>query len=79
MLALTMPLRFFHTYRHSLRHNAKTEEGDVHEKYRDATARGVGGHEVDQAGDLPSYIIPGTPEEANWRSRHPDGQVRLIQ
>lgn len=60
---------------HSLRHNAKTEDnGDVHEKYRDATARGAGGHEVDQAGDLPSYIIPGTPEESNWRRRHPHGQ-----
>lgn len=59
---------------HSLRHNSKPEEGDVHEKYRDATARGAGGHEADQAGDLPSYLIPGTPEEANWRRRHPHGK-----
>lgn len=58
---------------HSLRHNAKSEEGDVHEKYRDATARRAGGHEIDQIGDLPSYIQPGSPEEANWRRRHPHG------
>jgi len=60
-----------------LRHNARSEEGgsDVHKKYRDALSRGAGGHEVDQGGDLPSYIVPGTPEEANWRRRHPHGEV----
>jgi prolyl 4-hydroxylase len=58
---------------HSLRHNSKNDGGDVHEKYRDATARGAGGHEVDQIGDLPSYIQPGSPEESNWRMRHPHG------
>jgi prolyl 4-hydroxylase len=64
---------------HSLRHNAKVEgESSVHEKYREATSRGAGGHEVDQAGGLPSYIIPGTPEEGNWRARHPNGQVRFV-
>jgi prolyl 4-hydroxylase len=64
---------------HSLRHNAQVEEeDDVHEKYRAATARRAGGHEVDQAGDLPSYIIPGTPEETNWRRRHPNGEVRFV-
>jgi prolyl 4-hydroxylase len=65
---------------HSLRHNAQIEgEGDVHEKYREATARRAGGHEVDQAGDLPKYIIPGTPEEANWRRRHPTGEVCFVR
>jgi hypothetical protein len=47
----------------------------VHEKYRDALSRGVGGHEVDQTG-LPPYVIPGTPEEDHWRQAHPSGQVR---
>ena len=62
---------------HSLRHNAKMEEEeekkDVHEKYKDALNRGFGGHENDANG-LPSYIIPGTPEEAHWRAQHPDGK-----
>lgn len=62
---------------HSLRHNAKLENDvkDVHTKYKEAVARGVGGHEVDQAeSDLPPYLIPGTPEEANWRNQHPTGK-----
>jgi hypothetical protein len=60
---------------HSLRHNAKTDAGsDVHEKYRDALQRGVGGHENEQPG-LPSYIVPGTPEETHWRAAHPQGMV----
>lgn len=63
---------------HSLRHNEKMNGNhgkDVHGKYREDAARGVGGHEVDQPSDLPPYIIPGTPEEANWRRFHPGGQV----
>ena len=63
---------------HSLRHNAKTDAGeDVHEKYRDALKRGVGGHEIDEGLDdgLPPYIIPGTPEENHWRRAHPSGNV----
>ena len=62
---------------HSLRHNQKLaqDERHVNEKYREAVARGVGGHEVDQGNsDLPPYIIPGTPEETNWRRNHPSGQ-----
>eukprot|EP00545_Synedropsis_sp_CCMP1620_P000654 CAMPEP_0119012448 /NCGR_PEP_ID=MMETSP1176-20130426/6730_1 /TAXON_ID=265551 /ORGANISM="Synedropsis recta cf, Strain CCMP1620" /LENGTH=537 /DNA_ID=CAMNT_0006965407 /DNA_START=63 /DNA_END=1676 /DNA_ORIENTATION=+ len=71
---------------HSIRHNAKlaakmNPDVDVHDKYREAVARGVVGHEVDQADDhhddndnLPPYIIRGTPEEANWRRYHPTGQ-----
>mmetsp|Transcript_30464 Transcript_30464/g.73067 ORF Transcript_30464/g.73067 Transcript_30464/m.73067 type:complete len:478 (+) Transcript_30464:134-1567(+) len=56
---------------HSLRHNAKeTGGGDVDQKYRDALQRGSGGHES----DLPSYIIPGTPEEEHWRQQHPGGK-----
>jgi prolyl 4-hydroxylase len=61
---------------HSLRHNMKLEDlghGDVHEKYKDALARKVGGHENDNSG-LPPYIVPGTPEEQSWRDRHPEGQ-----
>lgn len=63
---------------HSLRHNAKLEDekhADVHAKYRDSLARGVGGHEHDDHRDgLPSYIQLGSPEEAHWRAQHPSGQ-----
>ena len=77
---LIVPLHFwcfpqvhFEPVGHSLRHNAKTDAGaDVHEKYRDALKRGAGGHEVDESG-LPSYIIPGSPEENHWRLAHPSG------
>jgi prolyl 4-hydroxylase len=60
---------------HSLRHNFDAEhgkDGDVHAKYKDSLARGVGGHESDNAG-LPPYIIPGTPEENHWKQTHPSG------
>jgi len=67
---------------HSLRHQAKLEKDhgkNVDEKYKLATDRGIGGHEVDQAhpSDLPPYIIPGTPEERNWRRYHPGGFVSI--
>lgn len=59
---------------HSLRHNLKVEDEakDVHQKYKDATARGIGGHEHDNEG-LPPYLIAGTPEEQHWRQMHPSG------
>jgi len=63
---------------HTLRHEqavSETHGKDVDEKYKDAVKRGVGGHEVDQAEEdtgLPSYIIPGSLEESNWRARHPN-------
>lgn len=59
---------------HSLRHNAKQDEetGDVNAKYRDALARGAGGHENDNNG-LPPYIKAGSPEEKHWRQTHPSG------
>jgi len=59
---------------HSIRHNAKMAEAeqDVHEKYRMDVKKGFGGHENDNNG-LPPYIIPGTPEESNWRRSHPSG------
>ena len=63
---------------HSLRHNARIAmENDVHAKYKADTAKGFGGHENDNSG-LPPYIIPGTPEEANWRRSHPSGNVRVF-
>lgn len=60
---------------HTLRHHAHETDagGDVDAKYRDALARGAGGHEAQDNSGIPSYIIPGTPEEANWKKRHPDG------
>lgn len=60
---------------HSLRHNAKLDEesgGDVNAKYKDALARGIGGHENDNSG-LPPYIKVGSPEEKHWRLAHPSG------
>ena len=61
---------------HSLRHNVKLEEeaADVNTKYREAQARGVGGHESDNNG-LPVYIKAGSPEERHWRETHPNGQT----
>lgn len=64
---------------HTLRHEQSVSEShgkDVHEKYKEAVKRGIGGHEVDQAEDtgLPPYILPGSPEEANWRARHPNAK-----
>jgi len=59
---------------HSIRHHShETDAGDdVDQKYREALIRGSGGHENDQDG-LPSYILPGTPEETHWRAAHPNG------
>jgi len=65
---------------HSLRHNAKMEAKekkarDVHHEYKQAIARGLGGHEATHdATGLPSYVLPGSPEEVNWRRRHPDNK-----
>jgi len=62
-----------HTMRH---HSHKTTAGDdVDEKYREAQIKKMGGHENEQNG-LPSYIIPGTPEEVHWRRTHPDGNKK---
>jgi prolyl 4-hydroxylase len=60
---------------HSLRHSADVEDlgqKDVHERYKDALARGFGGHENENSG-LPPYLLPGTPEENHWRKQHPSG------
>lgn len=60
-------------------HNAHEEDmknkKDVHAKYADSLARGVGGHENDaDRHGLPSYILLGSPEESHWRQAHPDGE-----
>jgi prolyl 4-hydroxylase len=34
----------------------------------------VGG-QIEYTGDLPPYVIPGSPEEANWRKNNPNGHV----
>jgi len=59
---------------HSLRHNAEQARGldEAHEKYRESLSRGIGGHE-NEADGLPSYIVPGSPEETHWRQTHPGG------
>lgn len=63
---------------HSLRHDAAMEADtkDVNAKYRDALARGIGGHESDNNG-LPPYIKAGTPEETHWRKTHPSGSESI--
>lgn len=68
---------------HSLRHDAKMAEAeakkDVGTKYRLAAALGFGGHENQHAADdLPPYLIPGSPEEANWRRSHPSGHRQNV-
>ncbi len=65
-----------------MRHNANVaaELGqDVHKKYRDALERSQGGHENDNTGGLPPYILAGTPEAATWRRNHPDGTREKIK
>jgi len=60
-----------HTKRH---HDHDTDAGeDVDEKYKEALAKGSGGHETDNDG-LPAYIIRGSEEEKHWRATHPNGQ-----
>lgn len=59
---------------HTLRHNQKVEHSDVHKKYKESVARGHGGHEAADDSGLPPYIIPGTPEEANWKRFHPNNK-----
>mmetsp|Transcript_4822 Transcript_4822/g.7426 ORF Transcript_4822/g.7426 Transcript_4822/m.7426 type:complete len:477 (-) Transcript_4822:58-1488(-) len=60
---------------HSLRHNAKVGNANVDEKYKKDSEKGLGGHEADQNG-LPPYIIPGSPEESNWRRQHPKSRTK---
>jgi len=69
---------------HSERHGLKIGDTDLHEKYKSDSARGIGGHESDSLYDdedgviehlgelLPPYILPGSPEVANWVSSNPD-------
>jgi len=67
---------------HSLRHNAEQENlsrAEIDKKYRDALAKGFAGHENSAADGLPSYIVPGTPEESNWRASHPNGYSKQKQ
>lgn len=61
---------------HSLRHDAEQQGRGLtaaHAKYRDSLARGHGGHENEMSDGLPPYVVPGTPEETNWRKNHPEG------
>ncbi|CAB9501183.1 Protein phosphatase 1 regulatory subunit 12A [Seminavis robusta] len=75
---------------HTLRHEEKVEaeqkarmakekkKGSWISQYKLASKMGFGGHENENNG-LPPYIIPGTPEEANWRRSHPSGNQRQQQ
>jgi len=52
---------------HTLRHTGQdNQSNDSNIKNK----RGLGGHET-TTGGLPPYVIPGSPEEANWRRDHP--------
>jgi len=55
---------------HSLRHNAKIEGNGGSDQYKQAIAKGHGGHENHMDG-LPSYILDGTEEASKWRRGHP--------
>jgi hypothetical protein len=48
--------------------DAVTTNKDVHQQYRDALQRGIGGHEAAQQpqhdSDLPFYVLPGSQEDA---------------
>jgi len=70
---------------HSLRHNAAQQGRGLdaaHEKYRDALARGQGGHENEATeddeneateDDKPVYIVAGSSEAARYQAAHGDG------
>lgn len=57
---------------HSLRHNAKIQGKIGPDQYKEALAKGHGGHE-NQMNGLPSYILDGTEEAVKWRRQHPSG------
>jgi prolyl 4-hydroxylase len=60
---------------HSARHNANIAldlDQSINAKYREAVNKGHAGHENDQSG-VPPYILRGSPEEALWKSTHPNG------
>jgi len=54
---------------HSLRHNKKLDGIDVDNQYRQALAKGHGGHENDHEG-LPAYILTGSEEAERWKKTH---------
>lgn len=39
----------------------------------------LGGEDLYGTNDLPPYVIPGSPEEENWRKRNPNGHTVLRQ
>mmetsp|Transcript_6904 Transcript_6904/g.9889 ORF Transcript_6904/g.9889 Transcript_6904/m.9889 type:complete len:368 (+) Transcript_6904:92-1195(+) len=60
---------------HSDRHNHKYDHGNVHRKYKEAVRRGHGGHENEDNEGLPPYILPGSPEVANYIQRNPNSEA----
>lgn len=68
---------------HSVRHNAKIESRkDPDQQYREDTARGIAGHEIDNHDEedtgLPIYMIPGSPEVANFIERNPNSAAARL-
>jgi prolyl 4-hydroxylase len=62
-----------HSFRH---HNLGSESTDVKNQYRQAMEDGTGGHEAADTNGLPPYLIPNSPEEANYRQQHPDPSIK---
>jgi len=53
---------------HSLRHKHSFENPDVEKQYREALAKGQGGHENHDG--LPSYIVEGSEEATRYKRSH---------
>jgi ankyrin repeat protein len=56
------------------------KQTDIHAQYRKDMERGVGGHEIDNHLPdldtlLPPYLIPGSPEVANYLARNPESKA----
>jgi prolyl 4-hydroxylase len=62
---------------HSKRHNVKHgDRKDPNEQYKEDVANGIGGHEVESG--LPPYLLPGSPEVANYIERNPNSEAAKI-
>mmetsp|Transcript_32409 Transcript_32409/g.53597 ORF Transcript_32409/g.53597 Transcript_32409/m.53597 type:complete len:469 (+) Transcript_32409:136-1542(+) len=63
---------------HSKRHTGKHgDRSDPDQQYKEDAANGIGGHEVKKTG-LPPYLIPGSPEVANYIDRNPNSEAAKI-
>lgn len=73
---------------HSARHNAKLgDRKDPDKQYREDAANGIGGHEIDNHINkkeddfnegLPIYMLPNSPEVANYIVRNPNSEAARL-